>query len=92
VLGSVTPPGRLRRALDEALARLDPAAAHARLIDLVEARIPLADGRSPQDLGDDTAGVAAALAEGEAAQSATSGTCSRSSARSWSPGGLPRLA
>jgi FMN reductase len=71
VLGSVTPPGRLRRALDGALARLDPAAAHARLIDLAEARVPLADGRSPQDLGGDTAGVVAALTEGEAVVLAT---------------------
>ncbi len=68
VLGSVTPPGRLRRALAEALERLEPAstgsgpmAAGARLIDLADVRIGFADGRAPSDLGDDTASVIAAV-------------------------------
>jgi len=71
VLGSVTPPGRLRRALDEALARLDPAEARVRLVDLADVRIPLADGRSPAELGGDTAEVVGALARAEAVVLAT---------------------
>jgi len=43
VLGSVTSPGRLRRAVDEALARAQ--GAQTQLIDLAEQRIAFADGR-----------------------------------------------
>ena len=71
VLGSVTPPGRLRRALAEALDRLDPAQAAGRLVDLADARIAFADGRPAQDLGDDTADTIAALAGAEAVVLAT---------------------
>ena len=71
VLGSVTAPGRLRRALAEALDRLDPTRAHGRLIDLAERRIAFADGRSPADLDDDTADVVAELITAEAVVLAT---------------------
>jgi FMN reductase len=64
VLGSVTPPGRLRRAVDEALARAR--GAHTELIDLAERRIAFADGRPVTEIDDDTAGVVAALAGADA--------------------------
>jgi FMN reductase len=51
VLGSVTPPGRLHRALTEVLERLDPADATFDLIDLAEAGLAFADGRPPEELG-----------------------------------------
>lgn len=56
VLGSVTPPGRLRRALEAALASAaaaDPGATTS-LIDLAELRLPFADGRRPEQIGGDT--------------------------------------
>ena len=71
VLGSVTPPGRLLRALSEALARLDPALAQAELIDLADRRIAFADGRPPEDLDDDTAAVVAAIERADAVVLAT---------------------
>jgi FMN reductase len=57
VVGSVTPPGRLRRAVEEASERLRPLVAHVELIDLGEHRISFADGREPSSLGDDTGAV-----------------------------------
>jgi len=51
VLGSVTPPGRLHRALTEALARLDPATATHELFDLADLDLRGADGRPPEELG-----------------------------------------
>jgi FMN reductase len=51
VLGSVTPPGRLHRALAEALERLDPAVAQVESFDLAETRLGFADGRPPEELG-----------------------------------------
>lgn len=70
VVGSVTPPGRLRRAVAEAVeragTRLD-----ARVIDLAEQRVAFADGRSPDAYGDDTAQVVGALAEADAVLLAT---------------------
>jgi FMN reductase len=69
VLGSVTAPGRLLRAVDEALARV--ADAETQLIDLSEQRIAFADGRAPAELGDDTAAVVEALAGADAVLLAT---------------------
>ena len=69
VVGSVTAPGRLRRAVDEALARAD--GAHTELIDLAERQIPFADGRSASELEGDTAAVIAALADADAVLLAT---------------------
>jgi FMN reductase len=58
VLGSVTASGRLHTALTQALERVEQHRdAQTRLIDLAELEIAFADGRSPQQLGDDTAGV-----------------------------------
>jgi FMN reductase len=59
ILGSVTPPGRLNRALAaalEAARELDPSI-YTDLIDLGEYRIGFADGRPLDQLEDDTAGV-----------------------------------
>jgi FMN reductase len=69
VVGSVTRPGRLRRAVDEALARAR--GAHTELIDLAEHRIAFADGRPVTELKDDTEAVVAALAGADAVLLAT---------------------
>lgn len=69
VLGSVTPPGRLHRAVAEALQRVDDAS--TRLIDLREHRIAFADGRSAEQLDDDTATVIEAIAAADAVLLAT---------------------
>jgi FMN reductase len=61
VLGSVTPPGRLYRALEAALGAA-PADVATRLIDLGRHRIAFADGRPPDQLGDDTVTVVEAIA------------------------------
>jgi FMN reductase len=61
VVGSVTPPGRLRRAVVEAVARISPSLAATELIDLGEQRISFADGREPERLGDDTGAVVEAV-------------------------------
>ncbi len=59
ILGSVTPPGRLltatRWALDHASA--SQAGLETQLINLADKRIAFADGRPPEQLGDDTAAV-----------------------------------
>jgi FMN reductase len=69
VVGSVTPPGRLRRAVDEALARAH--GAQTQLIDLAERQIAFADGRPAAELGDDTAAVIAEIARADAVLLAT---------------------
>lgn len=63
VLGSVTPPGRLRRALQQALARAEAGDAGARteLLDLAELKLAFADGTDPERLDDDTASLIAAV-------------------------------
>jgi FMN reductase len=75
VLGSVTPPGRLHRALGEAVERARGAgpthSAHIELIDLAGRRIAFADGRAPEMLDDDTASVVAAIARADALVLAT---------------------
>ena len=48
VLGSVTPPGRLRAAVAGALERLD---GPTELLDLADVRLPFADGRPAADAG-----------------------------------------
>jgi FMN reductase len=68
IIGSTTPPGRLRRAVAEAL---DRATVPTTLIDLAEQRIAFADGRPAAELGDDTADVVAAIAEADAVLLAT---------------------
>jgi FMN reductase len=73
VLGSVTPPGRLHRAIADASERA--AARHDGLtvttFDLAELTIAFADGRPPEDLGDDTARVLDAVAAADAVLFAT---------------------
>ena len=74
VIGSATPPGRLRRAVEEALERAAAAggvAVETTLIDLAEVRIAPADGTPPERLGDDTAATVAAIAAADAVLLAT---------------------
>ncbi|HTU80277.1 MAG TPA: NADPH-dependent FMN reductase [Solirubrobacteraceae bacterium] len=72
VLGSVTPRGRLRRALEEALSRTaSQQSLEAELIDLAERRVSFADGRDPSELSDDTAAVIAAVEAADAVLFAT---------------------
>ena len=71
VLGSVTPPGRLRGALEQALARAQAQALVPRLLDLAELRIAFADGRPAGELGDDTASTIDLLREADAVLLAT---------------------
>jgi FMN reductase len=72
LLGSVTPPGRLRSALVAAIerARAD-GEVHAELIDLADLRVSFADGRDAGELGDDTAAVLDAVAAADAVLFAT---------------------
>lgn len=69
VLGSATAPGRLRRAVAEALERA--AGVEAELIDLGERRIAPADGRPADALGDDTQATLDALGRAQAVLLAT---------------------
>ncbi len=55
VLGSVTAPGRLLRALERSLESAAAAGASTRLLHLANYRLPFADGRPPAEHGDDTA-------------------------------------
>jgi FMN reductase len=72
VLGSATAPGRLHRAISEALERAElGGCASAELIDLAVARIAAADGRPPEALDDDTAASIAAIAAADAVLLAT---------------------
>jgi FMN reductase len=61
VVGSVTPPGRLHRAVEEAVERARPLVADTELIDLGEQRISFADGREPDSFEDDTGAVVEAV-------------------------------
>lgn len=61
VVGSVTPPGRLRRAVEEAVERIRPSVGGVEAIDLGERRISFADGREPDSFGDDTGAVVEAV-------------------------------
>jgi FMN reductase len=72
VVGSVTPPGRLRRAVAGALDRAEAAGlATPTLLDLAELEIAFADGRQPEELHDDTAATVAAIDRADAALLAT---------------------
>jgi FMN reductase len=62
VVGSVTPPGRLRRAVAEAVERARPLVADAELLDLGELQLSFADGREPDAFADDTGAVLDAIA------------------------------
>jgi FMN reductase len=73
LLGSVTPPGRLHRALTAATERV--AARHAGLttttLDLATVSVAFADGRPPEELGDDTARLVETIAAADAVLLAT---------------------
>ena len=69
VLGSVSAPGRLHRALTEALDRLE--AVDSTLIDLGTRRLSFADGRPVDDYGDDTAATVEAIATADGVLLAT---------------------
>lgn len=71
LLGSVTAPGRLRRAVEEATERVRPLVADAELIDLGERRVSFADGREPNAFEDDTGAVIEALARADVVVFAT---------------------
>jgi FMN reductase len=75
VLGSSTSPGRLHRALAQALDRSREALreldADTRLIDLSELRLSFADDRDPRELDDDTPAVIEAIEEADALLFAT---------------------
>jgi FMN reductase len=72
VLGSATPPGRLRRAVADATERAaQGGGVDAQLIDLAERRIAPADGRPLDQLGDDTQATVAAIAAADAVVLAT---------------------
>jgi FMN reductase len=70
VLGSATAPGRLHRAVGEALARA-PDGVEVELIDLGERRVAQADGRPLDSLDDDTPATVAAIAAADAVLLAT---------------------
>lgn len=72
ILGSVTPPGRLRRAVDEAVGRLHGRPGiDARVIDLAELTLAFADGRPADAFADDTAATVEAIAAADAVVLAT---------------------
>jgi FMN reductase len=72
VLGSVTPPGRLRRAVEEAATRVrQEEAFDVELIDLAELELSFADGRPADELNDDTASLIAAVSAADALLFAT---------------------
>lgn len=64
ILGSVTPPGRMLKALAQFLdaARVLDGSLETELINLADVRIAFADGRAPDAYGDDTATVVARIA------------------------------
>src|SRR5713226_1147610 len=73
VLGSVTPPGRLHRALSAGLESVRQSFPRweTDLIDLADYRIGFADGRPLEQLNDDTPAVVGRLTAGDAVILAT---------------------
>lgn len=72
LLGSVTPPGRLRSALVAAVQRANATdEVCAELLDLADLRVSFAGGRTAADPRDDTANVIAAVEQAEAVLFAT---------------------
>lgn len=63
IVGSVTPPGRLLHATQVMLddARVSNAGLEIELVNLADKRIAFADGRPPEQYGDDTADVVASV-------------------------------
>lgn len=71
LLGSATPPGRLRGALDAAAERGRRDGLEVDLIDLAEHRLGFADGRDPAAVDDDSAELIAAVDDADAVIFAT---------------------
>lgn len=71
ILGSTTPPGRLHRALDEAIERARERGVEADLLNLGTLDIGFADGTPVEDAGDDTATAIAAIESARALVLAT---------------------
>jgi FMN reductase len=71
ILGSVTAPGRLRRALAAAVEAKTEAGAAAELFDLAEHTVAYADGADPDSLGDDTGFLVGRIAAADAVILAT---------------------
>lgn len=73
VLGSVTPPGRLLRALEAALAEISVRrpGIQLRLLNLADHHIAFADGQPPDQLGDDTSALVQAVVDARAVMLAT---------------------
>jgi FMN reductase len=73
VLGSVTPPGRLRHALERAIARSQDSdlELEIELIDLAEQHVAFSDGSDPSEPDDDSAALIAAVSEADALLFAT---------------------
>jgi FMN reductase len=71
VLGSVTPPGRMHRALDGAIERSAERGTTADLLDLGTISVGFADGTPPEALDDDTAATIAAIEAARAVVIAT---------------------
>jgi NAD(P)H-dependent FMN reductase len=68
ILGSVTPPGRSLKALEFAIRtalQLEPTL-EARTFNLADFKISFADGRVPEQFGDDTATIVSEIASAEA--------------------------
>ena len=59
ILGSVTPPGRMNRAVEGAMQRAASRGYDVELIDLADVTIEYADARPLSDRGDDSAAVVA---------------------------------
>ena len=71
VLGSVTPPGRLSSAINDALARAAANGHQPQLFDLAGLRLDFADGRPPSDHDDDSALLIEAISRADAVLLAT---------------------
>jgi FMN reductase len=72
VLGSVTPPGRLQAAVAGMLERASAQpGVDTRLLDLADLRVAAADGRPPEQLGDDTASIVEQVSAADAVIFAT---------------------
>lgn len=71
ILGSTTPPGRLHRALEEAIERSGEHGVEAELLDLGTVDLGFADGTPVADLEDDTAAAIAAIESAKALVLAT---------------------
>jgi len=72
IVGSVTPPGRLGRAVGDAVERLRSGReVDASVIDLAQLTLAFADGRPPEAFADDTAATVDAIKEADAIVIAT---------------------